>query len=194
FTIGSQITEVIKTHERSVSKKEALGRAAEMLDMVGIPNAAKRLKDYPHQFSGGMRQRVMIAMALVLGPDLIVADEPTTALDVTIQKQILDLIASMRERLGTTVIMISHDLSLLASFADRAMVMYAGHQMETGPIASLFNRPAHPYTAGLLSSSPTAESDGQRLSSIEGRAPSLLGIPKGGEYPPSGARAQRYFA
>ncbi|MDR1710581.1 MAG: ABC transporter ATP-binding protein [Propionibacteriaceae bacterium] len=189
FTIGSQIVEVIKTHEPKTPKKEARERAAQMLDMVGIPNASKRLRDYPHQFSGGMRQRVMIAMALVLSPDFIIADEPTTALDVTIQKQILDLLADMRERLGTTVIMISHDLSLLASFADRAMVMYAGHQMETGPIASLFNHPAHPYTSGLLRSSPVTEETQDRLTPIDGRAPSLLGVPAGCAFAPRCADA-----
>jgi peptide/nickel transport system ATP-binding protein len=184
FTIGSQIMEVVKTHEPNTPRRVARERAAEMLSMVGIPDPAKRLKDYPHQFSGGMRQRVMIAMALVLDPDFIIADETTTALDVTIQKQILDLLADMRQRLGTTVIMISHDLSLLASFADRAMVLYAGHQMETGPIASLFNHPAHPYTAGLLRSSPVAEETQLRLTPIEGRAPSLLNVPAGCAFAP----------
>jgi peptide/nickel transport system ATP-binding protein len=188
FTIGAQIVEVVKAHEKSTSAREARDRAIAMLDQVGIPAAAKRFSDYPHQFSGGMRQRVMIAMALVLNPDLIIADEPTTALDVTIQKQILELMASMREQVGATVIMISHDLSLLASFADRAMVMYAGHQMETGPIASLFNQPAHPYTSGLLRSSPTAEE--RRLTPITGRAPSLLGTPTGCAFAPRCADAR----
>ncbi|MDR2253061.1 MAG: ABC transporter ATP-binding protein [Bifidobacteriaceae bacterium] len=189
FTIGSQITEVIRIHERSTSRSAAKRRAVEMLETVGIPNAAKRFNDYPHQFSGGMRQRVMIAMALVLRPDFIIADEPTTALDVTIQKQILTLLSQMRDELGATVIMISHDLGLLASFADRAMVMYAGHQMETGPISSLFTRPAHPYTAGLLRSSPTAEESNDRLIPIQGKAPSLLAVPTGCAFAPRCADA-----
>ncbi|MDR2454719.1 MAG: ABC transporter ATP-binding protein [Bifidobacteriaceae bacterium] len=189
FTIGSQITEVIKIHQRGATGSAAKRRAIEMLETVGIPGAAKRFNDYPHQFSGGMRQRVMIAMALVLGPDFIIADEPTTALDVTIQKQILTLLSQMRHDLGTTVIMISHDLGLLASFADRAMVMYAGHQMETGPISSLFTRPAHPYTAGLLRSSPTAEETNDRLVPIQGKAPSLLAVPAGCAFAPRCADA-----
>jgi peptide/nickel transport system ATP-binding protein len=189
FTIGSQIVEVIKTHERSVPRREAKDRAIEMLNTVGIPDARKRFNDYPHQFSGGMRQRVMIAMSLVLRPDFIIADEPTTALDVTIQKQILTLLAQMRADLGTTVIMISHDLGLLASFADRAMVLYAGHQMETGPISSLFTRPAHPYTAGLLRSSPTADEHDDRLTPILGKAPSLLTVPAGCAFAPRCADA-----
>ncbi|NEG96682.1 dipeptide ABC transporter ATP-binding protein [Bifidobacterium sp. SMB2] len=184
FTIGSQIVEVIKTHEPQASREDAKARAVEMLEMVGIKNADKRFNDYPHQFSGGMRQRVMIAMALVLRPEIIIADEPTTALDVTIQKQVLDVLRDMSDKLGTTVVMISHDLTLLGSFADRAMVMYAGHQLETGPVSALFSRPAHPYTLGLLHSSPDAEGDRKRLTPIEGRMPSLLDIPVGCVFAP----------
>ncbi|PJM74651.1 ABC transporter ATP-binding protein [Bifidobacterium simiarum] len=184
FTIGSQIVEVIRTHEPHTSREEARRRAIEMLEMVGIKNADQRFGDYPHQFSGGMRQRVMIAMALVLRPEMIIADEPTTALDVTIQKQVLDVLRDMSDRLGTTVIMISHDLTLLGSFADRAMVMYAGHQLETGPVEALFSRPAHPYTLGLLHSSPDAEGDRKRLTPIEGRMPSLLDVPTGCVFAP----------
>ncbi|KAA8831074.1 dipeptide ABC transporter ATP-binding protein [Bifidobacterium tissieri] len=184
FTIGSQIVEVIRTHEPHTSRDDAKARAIDMLEMVGIKNAGKRFNDYPHQFSGGMRQRVMIAMALVLRPEMIIADEPTTALDVTIQKQVLDVLRDMSDRLGTTVIMISHDLTLLGSFADRAMVMYAGHQLETGPVSALFSRPAHPYTMGLLHSSPDAESDDGRLTPIEGRMPSLLDVPVGCVFAP----------
>ncbi|PJM73475.1 ABC transporter ATP-binding protein [Bifidobacterium primatium] len=184
FTIGSQIVEVIKTHEPQTSRDDAKARAIEMLEMVGIKNADKRFNNYPHQFSGGMRQRVMIAMALVLRPEIIIADEPTTALDVTIQKQVLDVLRDMSVRLGTTVVMISHDLTLLGSFADRAMVMYAGHQLETGPVSALFSRPAHPYTLGLLHSSPDAEGDRKRLTPIEGRMPSLLDIPVGCVFAP----------
>ena len=184
FTIGSQIVEVIRTHEPQTSRDDAKARAIEMLEMVGIKNADERFGDYPHQFSGGMRQRVMIAMALVLRPEMIIADEPTTALDVTIQKQVLDVLRDMSDRLGTTVIMISHDLTLLGSFADRAMVMYAGHQLETGPVSALFSRPAHPYTLGLLHSSPDAEGGRKRLTPIEGRMPSLLDVPVGCVFAP----------
>ena len=184
FTIGSQIVEVITTHEPHTSREDARKRAIEMLEMVGIKNAAQRFNDYPHQFSGGMRQRVMIAMALVLRPGMIIADEPTTALDVTIQKQVLDVLRDMSDKLGTTVIMISHDLTLLGSFADRAMVMYAGHQLETGPVSALFSRTAHPYTLGLLHSSPDAEGERKRLTPIEGRMPSLLDVPVGCVFAP----------
>ncbi|WP_415183906.1 ABC transporter ATP-binding protein [Phaeovulum sp.] len=178
YTIGRQITEVIHTHE-NVTKHEARRRAAEMLEKVGIENAAARLDDYPHQFSGGMRQRVMIAMALVLKPSLIIADEPTTALDVTVQAQIMALLDQMRRELGITIIMITHDLGLLSSIADKVMIMYAGCRLEIGPASAVFNAPAHPYTLGLLRSSPAAaEPDGQ-LVSIAGRPPSLLAHPRG---------------
>jgi peptide/nickel transport system ATP-binding protein len=177
FTIGSQIAEVIQLHER-VSPKAARDRVVRMLERVGVPRAAERYNDYPHQFSGGMRQRVMIAMALILHPKLVIADEPTTALDVTVQAQVIDLLDELRREMSTAIIMISHDLTLLGSVADRAMVMYGGHQLETGPIASVFGRPAHPYTAGLLRSSPTNGADG-RLIPIHGRPPSLLRVQRG---------------
>ncbi|MEE8726247.1 MAG: ABC transporter ATP-binding protein [Bifidobacterium thermacidophilum] len=195
FTIGSQIVEVITTHEPHTPRAQARQRAIEMLEMVGIAHAERRFNDYPHQFSGGMRQRVMIAMALVLKPEIIIADEPTTALDVTIQKQVLNVLKDMSGKLGTTVIMISHDLTLLGSFADRAMVMYAGHQLETGPVSALFSRPAHPYTLGLLNSSPDADDNHQRLTPIEGRMPSLLDIPTGCVFAPRCPNAkERCFA
>ncbi|MFC6356816.1 dipeptide ABC transporter ATP-binding protein [Luethyella okanaganae] len=178
FSIGSQITEMIHTHER-VSKLAARARAIEMLERVGIPNADERFDSYPHQFSGGMRQRVMIAMALVLRPALIIADEPTTALDVTVQAQILELLESMRREFGTTVIMITHDLGLLSSVADQVMVMYAGNRLEIGPGASIFSDPAHPYTAGLLRSSPANYEPGSELVPITGRPPSLLRLASG---------------
>ena len=179
FTIGSQITEVIRAHRKDVSRSQARAKAVEMLEMVGVRDADKRFTDYPHQFSGGMRQRVMIAMALVLRPDIIIADEPTTALDVTIQQQVLNVLRDMCDHLGTTVVMIAHDLTLLGLFADSARVMYAGHQLETGPVASMFSRPAHPYTLGLLHSSPDADSAHRRLTPIPGHMPSLLEIPEG---------------
>lgn len=182
-TIGSQITEMIHTHE-DVSRAEAKKRAIDVLRRVGISSPEDRFGSYPHQFSGGMRQRVMIAMALVLNPPLIIADEPTTALDVTVQKQIIGLINEMRRERGTTVIMITHDLGLLSSIADDVMVMYAGNRMELGPSRTLFSRPAHPYTAGLLHSSPANYSPGSELVPIKGKPPSLLSPPTGCVFAP----------
>ena len=172
YTIGDQITEAIRTH-RKVSKAESLAEAIEILGRVGIHAPEQRVHDYPHQFSGGMRQRVMIAMAIVLRPALLIADEPTTALDVTVQAQIINLLNQMRRELGTAIIMVTHDLELLSSIADHAMVMYAGHRMELGPGESVLTTPAHPYTLGLLRSSPSHESRGD-LPSIPGQPPSLL--------------------
>jgi peptide/nickel transport system ATP-binding protein len=183
YTIGSQITEAIHAHER-VSKAAARTRAVDMLAKVGITNAAERFDAYPHQFSGGMRQRVMIAMALVLNPAVIIADEPTTALDVTVQAQIVALLDTMRKELGTTVIMITHDLGLLSSVADRVMVMYAGNRMEYGSSEAVFTTPAHPYTAGLLRSSPANYAAGEELVAIPGRPPSLLHSPDGCAFAP----------
>ncbi|WP_284392773.1 dipeptide ABC transporter ATP-binding protein [Devosia yakushimensis] len=183
YTIGSQITEAIHAHEK-VSKPAARARAIEMLAKVGIANADERFHAYPHQFSGGMRQRVMIAMALVLNPALIIADEPTTALDVTVQAQIVALLDTMRKELGTTVIMITHDLGLLSSVADRVMVMYAGNRMEYGASDAVFTTPAHPYTAGLLRSSPANYAAGEELIAIPGRPPSLLHMPEGCAFAP----------
>ncbi|SFO85392.1 peptide/nickel transport system ATP-binding protein [Cohaesibacter marisflavi] len=178
FTIGSQITEMIHTH-RKISAEEARALTVDMLEKVGIEDAESRFDDYPHQFSGGMRQRVMIAMALVLHPPLIIADEPTTALDVTVQVQIMDLLDEMRRTFGTTVIMITHDLGLLANIADHAMVMYAGTRLEIGATESLFSNPAHPYTLGLLKSSPSSqETGGKSLEPIQGNPPSLLDRPR----------------
>ncbi|MDT1060828.1 ABC transporter ATP-binding protein [Paracoccus sp. CPCC 101403] len=189
YTIGQQVTEVIHAHEK-VSTAEARARAAEMLEKVGIRNAAARLDDYPHQFSGGMRQRVMIAMALVLRPSLIIADEPTTALDVTVQAQIIALLDEMRRELGITVIMITHDLGLMSSVADKVMIMYGGTRLEIGPAKGLFDAPAHPYTSGLLRSSPAAERQGGDLFSIPGRPPSLLARPKACIFAPRCGQAQ----
>jgi peptide/nickel transport system ATP-binding protein len=174
FTVGWQITEQIRTHQ-NVSKAEADARAVELLRKVGIPNPEERFGAYPHQFSGGMRQRVMIAMALSLNPALIIADEPTTALDSTVQAQILDLLHQMRDEFDATVVMITHDLGVLDRVADSMMVMYAGHRLEIGPARELFARPAHPYPAGLLRSSPSNYEPGATLIPIAGRPPSLLG-------------------
>ena len=188
YTIGNQITEMIHAHEQ-VEKSLARRRATDLLARVGIADADKRFDDYPHQFSGGMRQRVMIAMALVLNPPLVIADEPTTALDVTVQAQIVALLDEMRRELGTTVVMITHDLGLLSNVADHVMVLYAGRRMELGPSAPLFAAPAHPYTAGLLASSPANYEAGAELVPIPGRPPSLLETPQGCVFAPRCASA-----
>jgi peptide/nickel transport system ATP-binding protein len=173
YTIESQITELIHAHER-VSGAAAKARAVELLSKVGISQAAQRFSSYPHQFSGGMRQRVMIAMALALNPPLIIADEPTTALDVTVQAQIIELLQEIRQEFGSTIVMVTHDLGLLSTIADDVMVMYAGSRMEIGSRAEIFGRPVHPYTSGLLRSSPANYTPGEDLVPIPGRPPSLL--------------------
>ncbi|GAB3923718.1 ABC transporter ATP-binding protein [Microlunatus endophyticus] len=173
YTIGSQITELIHAHER-VSPAAAKARTIELLAKVGISDAGTRFSSYPHQFSGGMRQRVMIAMALALNPPLIIADEPTTALDVTVQAQIIELLQEVQQESGATIVMITHDLGLLSTIASDVMVMYAGNRMEIGARAEIFGRPAHPYTAGLLLSSPANYTPGEELVPIPGRPPSLL--------------------
>jgi peptide/nickel transport system ATP-binding protein len=176
YSIGDQLSEVLRRH-RKVSRQEAWSRAAQMLEKVGISNALERLRQYPHQLSGGLRQRVVIAMALMCEPDLIIADEPTTALDVTIQAQILRLIRDIQQELGTAVIFITHDLGLVARIADRVAVMYAGQIVETATAAELFARPQHPYTRGLLASIPIPgrTRPGEALGSIPGLVPSLVG-------------------
>tara|TARA_R110002124_G_scaffold286271_5_gene466698 strand:+ start:12865 stop:14661 length:1797 start_codon:yes stop_codon:yes gene_type:complete len=183
YTIGDQIAEAIMVH-RKVSRAEARTMSIDMLGKVGITRPEERFDAYPHQFSGGMRQRVMIAMALVLRPSIIIADEPTTALDVTVQAQIIALLDQMRQELGTTVIMITHDLGLLSSVADHVMVMYAGHRMEYGASASIFRAPSHPYTTGLLRSSPSNYAAGEQLMAIPGRPPSLLNLMPGCPFAP----------
>ncbi|WP_157385294.1 ABC transporter ATP-binding protein [Rhizobium freirei] len=178
YTIGAQIAEVLHAHE-TIDREAARARVIDMLGKVGIPSPAERFDSYPHQFSGGMRQRVMIAMALILNPALIIADEPTTALDVTVQAQIIDLLDTMRRDFGTTIILITHDLGLLSSVADDVMVMYAGNRLEYGPARNVFRSPAHPYTAGLLRSTPASYAPGAQLVPIKGRPPSLLATPAG---------------
>lgn len=171
LTVGYQLSEVIIQHQ-NVSKKEALERAIEMLRMVKIPLPEKRIKQYPHQLSGGMRQRVMIAMALACNPELLIADEPTTALDVTIEAQILELINELKERFGSSVIMITHDLGVVAETADKVAVMYAGRIVEYADVYSIFNNPKHPYTRGLLEAIPDMDLPrGQRLKEIKGVVP-----------------------
>jgi oligopeptide transport system ATP-binding protein len=181
FTVGEQITEALELH-MGMNKKQAADRAAELLDMVGIPDARERLASYPHEFSGGMRQRAMIAMALSCMPQLLIADEPTTALDVTIQAQILDLVKKLREKLGMSIIWITHDLGIIAGLAERVMVMYAGFFVEKAPVKELYADPRHPYTLGLLHSLPRVDKGriaGTRLTPIGGRPPDLIGLDEG---------------
>ena len=172
LTIGTQITEALKLH-LGMNNKESRTRAAELLSLVGIPDAARRLDNYPHQFSGGMRQRVMIAIGLACNPKLLIADEPTTALDVTIQAQILDLVKRLRQEFGMAIIWISHDLGVVAGLADTINVMYAGTIVERGPVEQVFTDPRHPYTLGLLYSLPRLDARNQRLVSIEGSPPDM---------------------
>jgi oligopeptide transport system ATP-binding protein len=177
LTIGRQITESLELHMK-LSPKEARNRAVELLSRVGIPAPARRLDDYPHQFSGGMRQRVMIAMALSCNPELLIADEPTTALDVTIQAQILELISRLQEEIGMAVIVITHDLGVVAGMADRVMVMYAGRVVEEGPTDRIFHNPRMPYTIGLLRSIPRLDEEEKRsLTPIRGLPPDLINLP-----------------
>ncbi len=189
--ISDQMMEVTRLH-LGHSKAEAHAHAVRMLETVGIPDARRRVDGYPHEFSGGMRQRVMIAMALSCQPELLIADEPTTALDVTIQAQILELIRSLKRDTGTSVIMITHDLGVVAGMTDRILVMYAGHVFETAPTAALFARPANPYTAGLLRSVPDPADDSQgELYQIPGLPPDVARLPGGCPFAPRCARAEQ---
>ncbi|HBK08081.1 MAG TPA: peptide ABC transporter ATP-binding protein [Acetobacteraceae bacterium] len=178
FTIGEQIMETIQAHE-DLSQRARFARAVEMLDKVGIPSASARMTDYPHQLSGGQRQRVMLAMALVCRPRILIADEPTTALDVTIQAQILELLMDLRDELGMAILMITHNMGVIAETADRVMVMYAGRMVEQAPVTRLFDRPLHPYTRGLLSCVPTLDQDQDRLVAIPGSLPEPSNRPPG---------------
>ncbi|MBW3557503.1 MAG: ABC transporter ATP-binding protein [Actinobacteria bacterium] len=178
LTIGLQITESLEIH-LGMSGAEARDRAVELLELVGIPKAAARLGDYPHQFSGGMRQRVMIAIGLACDPEVLIADEPTTALDVTTQAKIVDLVADLQERLGMAVIWITHDLGVVAGIADRVLVMYGGTVLEEGPVDELYGQPRHPYTRALLASLPVLGQRRERLQSIEGLPPDPTHLPAG---------------
>ncbi len=179
LTIGHQLSEPLRVH-LGLSERAARERAIELLALVGIPQAARRFSDYPHQFSGGMRQRVMIAMALACGPSVLIADEPTTALDVTIQAQIIELVKDLRDRLGMAVIWITHDLGVIAGLAANVIVMYAGYIVERGPVDEIFEHPRHPYTRALLRSLPRVDRpSGGRLSAIPGLPPDLLALPRG---------------
>ena len=183
-TIGRQLVEAIMLH-RDVTKKQARVRALELMKAVGIPRAERRITDYPHQFSGGMRQRVMIAMALINDPDLLIADEPTTALDVTTQAQILALMKHLQQEFDSAIIMITHDLGVVAEVADDVLVMYAGNVVENGPVRDIFHAPRHPYTWGLLGSLPRLDDDPEhRLTQIPGQPPSLLRPPSGCRFHP----------
>jgi peptide/nickel transport system ATP-binding protein len=175
FTVGEQIAEAVRLHQR-LDRRAAHARAVDMLNAVGIPAAARRVDEYPHQFSGGMRQRVMIAMALACDPGVLIADEPTTALDVTVQAQIFDLISDLRERTGTAVVLITHDMGAIAEMTDRVAVMYAGRIVEEGSVADVLERPLHPYTQGLIACAPgrRTAAAGAQLEEIPGTVPSLL--------------------
>jgi oligopeptide/dipeptide ABC transporter ATP-binding protein len=184
YTIGEQIAEAVRLHQ-GIGRPRARQRAIEMLDRVGIASPRQRVDEYPHQLSGGMRQRAMIAMALACQPSLLIADEPTTALDVTIQAQILDLLRELQQRMGMAILMISHDLGVIAELADEVVVMYAGRVVECGPVDDIFYQPLHPYTRGLLRSIPVLGSTRkERLSSIPGIVPSLLALPEGCPFRP----------
>ncbi|MEU2452078.1 MULTISPECIES: ABC transporter ATP-binding protein [unclassified Streptomyces] len=189
LSVGAQLGEMYEVH-RGMSRKESKGKAVELMDRVKIPAAKERVGDYPHQFSGGMRQRIMIAMALALEPSLIIADEPTTALDVTVQAQVMDLLAELQRELNMGLILITHDLGVVADVADKIAVMYAGRIVEAAPVHEIYKAPAHPYTRGLLDSIPRLDQKGQELYAIKGLPPNLLAIPPGCAFNPRCPMAQ----
>jgi oligopeptide transport system ATP-binding protein len=189
LTVGYQLGEMFRVHQ-GLSRKAAKAKAIELMDRVRIPAAAQRVNDYPHQFSGGMRQRIMIAMALALEPELIIADEPTTALDVTVQAQVMDLLAELQREYNMGLILITHDLGVVADVADKIAVMYAGRIVETSPVHQIYAAPAHPYTKGLLQSIPRLDRKGQELYAIKGLPPNLLDIPPGCAFNPRCPMAQ----
>jgi oligopeptide/dipeptide ABC transporter ATP-binding protein len=183
YTIGNQLIEAFTVHTK-ISKKDALNKSIELLGLVGIPFPEKRMSSYPHQFSGGMRQRVMIAMAIAGNPQLLIADEPTTALDVTIQAQILDLIREINKKFNTSVLLVTHDMGVVAQMCGRVCVMYAGKIMEEADTISIFEKPTHPYTEALLKSIPTLDENNKRLNTIEGTIPNPFKMPKGCRFAP----------
>ncbi|WP_436778377.1 ABC transporter ATP-binding protein [Yinghuangia sp. YIM S09857] len=183
YSVGFQLAEMFRVHE-GMSRKEAKAKAIELMDLVKIPAARERVNDYPHQFSGGMRQRIMIAMAMALGPELIIADEPTTALDVTVQAQVMDLLADLQREFHMGLILITHDLGVVADVADKIAVMYAGRIVEEAAVHDLYANPAHPYTEGLLASIPRLDLKGQDLYAIKGLPPNLMRIPRGCAFNP----------
>jgi oligopeptide transport system ATP-binding protein len=185
YTIGNQLVEALQAHNKNISNEDAKKRAMEMLEFVGINNVEKRMEQYPHEFSGGMRQRVMIAMGLICSPKLLIADEPTTALDVTIQAQIIELMKSIQQRTGMGIIFITHNLGVVAEICDKVSVMYAGRIVEQGPVDDIFYKPAHPYTLGLLRSMPRVDADSyERLIPIEGTPVDMLNPPDGCPFAP----------
>jgi oligopeptide/dipeptide ABC transporter ATP-binding protein len=185
YQVGYQIEETLRVHDRSLSRQAASARAVELLEMVGIPNAAARARSYPHEFSGGMRQRVVIAIAMANQPDVIIADEPTTALDVTVQAQILEVLGTALEETGAAMVLITHDLGVVAGMADRVLVMYAGRPVEVGSVEEIYYEPRMPYTLGLLGSLPRLDSSGrERLTPIVGSPPSLVNMPPGCPFAP----------
>jgi oligopeptide/dipeptide ABC transporter ATP-binding protein len=184
FKVGRQIAEALEAHNPSMSKDKARKRAVELLTMVGVPEPDRRFEAYPHQFSGGMRQRAMIAMAIANEPSLLIADEPTTALDVTVQAQILRLLQTAQRETGAAVILITHDLGLVAEMADRVIVMYAGHVVEKGTVEDIFNAPRHPYTLGLMNSLPQMDGGDEWLRPIPGNPPNLIHVPPGCPFHP----------
>ncbi|GII88409.1 ABC transporter ATP-binding protein [Sphaerisporangium siamense] len=183
FTVGWQISEMFRVH-RGVSKRDAMKKAVELMDRVRIPAARQRVNDYPHQFSGGMRQRIMIAMSIALDPEVLIADEPTTALDVTVQAQIMELLAELQRESNMGLILITHDLGVVADVADKIAVMYAGRIVENAPVYDLYKTPAHPYSKGLLDSIPRVDMKGQELYAIKGLPPNLLDMPSGCAFHP----------
>ncbi|MFI8178984.1 ABC transporter ATP-binding protein [Actinacidiphila glaucinigra] len=189
LSVGYQLGEMFRVHQ-GLSRKAAKAKSIELMDRVRIPAAKQRVDDYPHQFSGGMRQRIMIAMALALEPDLIIADEPTTALDVTVQAQVMDLLAELQREYNMGLILITHDLGVVADVADKIAVMYAGRIVETAPVHEIYKRPAHPYTKGLLASIPRLDQKGQELYAIKGLPPNLLRTPSGCAFNPRCEMAQ----
>ncbi len=189
LTVGDQLGEMFVVH-RGMSRKDARTKAVELMDRVRIPAARERVKQYPHQFSGGMRQRIMIAMALALEPKLVIADEPTTALDVTVQAQVMDLLAELQREYRMGLILITHDLGVVADVADRIAVMYAGRIVESAPVHDIYKAPAHPYTRGLLDSVPRLDLKGRELSAIKGLPPNLMDIPGGCAFHPRCPMAQ----
>ena len=194
LTVGYQIAEMFRVHRPGTSRADARRKAVELMDRVKIPSARQRVQSYPHEFSGGMSQRVMIAMAIALEPDILIADEPTTALDVTVQAQIMQLLAELREQTGMALILITHDLGVVAESVAEVLVMYAGRIVERGPTAEVIARPAHPYTAGLLSSVPRAEHKDRKLATIEGAPPVLTAIPPGCAFHPRCGRSRSVCA
>ncbi|MGW7210351.1 ABC transporter ATP-binding protein [Streptomyces sp. NPDC054837] len=189
LSVGDQLGEMFVVH-RGMSRKDARARSIELMDRVRIPGARERVKQYPHQFSGGMRQRIMIAMAMALEPALIIADEPTTALDVTVQAQVMELLAELQRELNMGLILITHDLGVVADVADRIAVMYAGRIVESAPVHDIYKAPAHPYTRGLLDSIPRLDQKGQELYAIKGLPPNLMNIPPGCAFNPRCPMAQ----